>query len=477
MRCFFIYATALSIILSSCVKHLELSIANDSFSFVHTKGLFLENESDDYHVSKADAELFIAKHFPSRTIQHIEPYVIDSDTLLFICSFDKGSIVLAGDKRVPPIVAQDDDSQMNDDKGHNGPLLWCYSYAEDIRAMKESGNVGYNDNVELWTSILYSKDRVCDNTGIHTKSGDQKWCVWYDGALVSSVNTSTLVPHLIATKWGQDYPWNTKTPIGLDANGSVVHSPTGCSAVAMAQVVYYMNRYVGEPQFLYHYIQVFGNCLDPDNPTYELARGDFVTSSNRWYQMATCQADTLSKSAEYVCDLMLDIGDRIGMEYTGTGSGAWPSSYGFSFFDLGCSSQTSYSSSLVKSNLNNSLPVIVVAWGLDSGVLSGHTWLIDGLVKKTTIYRHLFHIEYSDQWMHSFEYFESEAQMLQRYPNGYDGYSWEELLPSEVEYFLMNWGYDGDYDNGYYSTASSSVWSSNLDYQYDKVIYYNIYVI
>ena len=200
-----------------------------------------------------------------------------------------------------------------------------------------------------------------------------------------------------------------------------------------------MNRYYGYPQSFYHNIQVYGNCIDPDNPTYYLYRSDFVATSDRWYHMAKNAADTTNnKSTEYVNDLMLDVGDRINMHYSGTGSGAWPSTYGFSFFDLACSQRTVFSTNTVRSNINNSRPVILVAYGYDNlGEMSGHTWLADGLARKTTQYTHCFHLEYSDQWIHADRYFDSEEQMLRQFPNGYDGYSLEQVVENSVDYFLM----------------------------------------
>lgn len=47
---------------------------------------------------------------------------------------------------------------------------------------------------------------------------------------------------------------------------------------------------------------------------------------------------------------------------------------------------------------------------------------------------------------------------------------------SEIDtYYLMNWGYDGMWDNGFYTLASDSKWyANNLYFQYYKTIYYDI---
>ena len=45
---------------------------------------------------------------------------------------------------------------------------------------------------------------------------------------------------------------------------------------------------------------------------------------------------------------------------------------------------------------------------------------------------------------------------------------------STAEYLLMNWGYDGDNNDGLFSTYPSSIWKYyDRNYQYDKEIYYD----
>lgn len=439
--------------------------------------LHKQEKSYCYDVSLEEANSFISIHFPNKEVITMSPYIEEGDTLLFCYSFNKGWAVISGDKRFAPVVAFDDETTYSFDQEEIGPALWIYSYAEDILKTKKDEDIIENEHTIFWNSIkgLLNHTDITNKPSIQTKSNEEKWCVWYDGASLVSTIESTPVNHLIETKWGQKYPWNTKAPLG-SYYGTIVRCPTGCTAVAMAQVVYYMNRYFGEPQSLYHGIDVYGNCIDPDHPTYSLVRSDFVASSDRWYHMAKTKADTTYASAEYVCNLMLDIGDRIGMHYSGTGSGGWPSSYGFSFFDLSCSSRTSYSYSTVLSNLNNSLPVIVVAYSNSTGgwfpqYSGGHTWLIDGYKTITYVYSYHYHIEYSDQWVNAYEYFDSEAEMKLMYPNGYDGYSWSEESDYSTNYLLMNWGYDGYLDTGLYPTFNNSSWNG---YQYSKYMYYDI---
>ena len=214
----------------------EETLARSQILIVENKGL--NKRIDDYNVSMEEAALYISLHFKDRVVSAIEPYIVGTDTLLFFCSFDKGSVVIAGDKRVPPIVAIDDKDIISMEEDRIGPELWLYSYAEDILAMKNSGLIDNNENVELWNRLLHSNARIGKYNSPQTKSDYEKWCVWYDGTYVGPATTTFLVPHLVETKWGQEYPWNVKSPLGVDASSNIVRCPTGCSAVAMAQVIY-----------------------------------------------------------------------------------------------------------------------------------------------------------------------------------------------------------------------------------------------
>ena len=51
----------------------------------------------------------------------------------------------------------------------------------------------------------------------------------------------------------------------------------------------------------------------------------------------------------------------------------------------------------------------------------------------------------------------------------------EEGGTSVTDFLLMNWGYDGAYNDDYFSTYPSTAWTIYTDrnYEYDKTIYYD----
>ena len=64
--------------------------------------------------------------------------------------------------------------------------------------------------------------------------------------------------------------------------------------------------------------------------------------------------------------------------------------------------------------------------------------------------------------------------MLALYPNAFDGMSViESNTQGNTQYLLMNYGWDGDYDNGHYSIFNYSIdWAYGLNT--NKRMFYNL---
>ena len=67
-----------------------------------------------------------------------------------------------------------------------------------------------------------------------------EWMEWYTEYLNQTTQQQN---HLLATKWGQGTPWNSKTPVRYGGD----HCYTGCTNVAVAQVLYYLHGEIGIP--------------------------------------------------------------------------------------------------------------------------------------------------------------------------------------------------------------------------------------
>ena len=242
-----------------------------------------------------------------------------------------------------------------------------------------------------------------------------------------------------------------------------------------------MHYFKGKPTGLYHEISCYGFCRDEHSYSYEISRSGFTSNSPRWDQMARNRNES---STEYVGDLMMDVGYNVGMTYSGSGSGAFPSSEGFSNYSLSCK-KDDYSVYKINSNLSSGVPVIIVAYAgkKKNGIwpfrhevgTDGHTWVIDGKVEQETFYKKHYYWTLTDTVLDTDSNIYPEEEKEYYIPDVYEGMPVIESRSEIDTYYLMNWGYDGMWDNGFYTLASDSKWyANNLYFQYYKTIYYDI---
>lgn len=194
--------------------------------------------------------------------------------------------------------------------------------------------------------------------------------------------------------------------------------------------------------------------------------------------------------AGYVSDLMLDIGNRLGAIYSGEGTGmsAFLNSGALDLsrcnieYDWGPYSVAVRDS--VFSNLVDSRPVMVMAYLTDMDM--GHAWVIDGAYHKTTTirdyvtYRYVPYVPYVEETYSNppyevvVDWFISLQEMNWFYPNAP---TTPDLITTVLHdrFYRMNWGYNGRYDDGYYSCSPIEDWVAGPDtYSWNKKIYYNL---
>lgn len=437
-----------------------------------------------FKVTPVNAGDLIEILYPEREISSIDYITEGQDTLVHIYNFTKGWIAISGDKRAKPILGQSETGSLKAKGNPQGIDTWLGTRIDDILAYKNSNDLESNDNVDFWKHVIPQSKRTKNPNDVITRSDIEDnlyWVLRYDYEEVASDTVCYSVPHLLNTKWGQGHPWNYKCPYGFDGEGTMVTCPTGCTAVAMAQVIYYMHYFKGKPSGLYHDIECNGVSYNKDNYNITFSRGGYTENSPRWDLMAHNRYGT---STNYVGDLMMDVGNRVEMTYSGIGSGAFPSSEGFSHYSLTCKNGD-YSVSTVNTNLNNGLPVIVVAyankyktgmWPFKKTRYSeGHTWVIDGKVEHRKIFKKHYYWTLTDEIrdtdMDIYPYIEKEYFI----PDVYEGMPYSENRIEVSNYYLMNWGYDGRWDDGLYASGSPEKWSANnKNFQYDISIYYDI---
>ena len=91
---------------------------------------------DSYLVSFEDAKNISRSLYPNSDFK-IEPYVIDRDTLLYLVNYKKGWVIIAGDKRINPIVAESDKGYISKWSSNENLMTWIDSYADEIHAIKQ----------------------------------------------------------------------------------------------------------------------------------------------------------------------------------------------------------------------------------------------------------------------------------------------------------------------------------------------------
>lgn len=419
-----------------------------------------------YSVSEDDAIKFAKAVHPQMNYQ-IAPYVSDKDTLLYLINYDSGWLILAGDKRINPFVAESGHGQFSFDTTNENLKVWIDSYADEIRVIKNDDREEDNEYTKLWANISHQH-----NGGIKpkTRNGEEyKWAV-ITYIYCDTMYYNTSISHLVSTKWGQFGPWYNKLPTDASANNG--RCLTGCTAVSLSQMIHYMHYHLGKPTGLYHTINISKSTISGKTSDIGFSRSDYTPVSSRWDAMAT---DSTTGNVEYVQNLMLDVGNRLNMKYSGYGSFANPSTSAMSYYNL-TYSQSAYNFQNVLNDLQNSKPVLVSAryYQPSTGTYPGHTWLIDGLVVKISHYTMVKHFEYTENWMYETEYYDSFDD-LRRIYNINSEYDIIELDggTTTTNYLLMNWGYDGYGDDDYFSSYPSDAWNYGFDYNYDKTIYYN----
>lgn len=420
--------------------------------------------SNPFIVSMDDAECF-ASSFRRGESFTIDPYVIEQDTLLFLVNYEEGWLLLAGDKRLSPVAAESEKGHLKLQTPNKALFTWMDSFADEVRTNRDHYEEKDNKNTQLWSKIINKRS----NSNKTRSSVEYKWAV-VSYTYLDTITTSIIVDHLIPTKWGQGYPWNVKLPVDLRNN---IICPLGCTAVSLSQILYYTHYHLGKPTGFYHNVRVNVSHISAPTSNIGFSRTGYSSNSPAWDQMALDRTESYFKT-NLVGDLMLDVGYRVNMTYSSDGSYANITPSVMASFNLSYS-QGYYDYSLVKNSLENSCPVNVTAFRIDNTLgRMGHSWIIDGVCSRTYKYITEKRFEYTENWMHESEYYDSFDDLRFRYHINSEYDCVKEETYNTSDFLLMNWGYDGDGDDGYYSVYPSIGWSyQNRNYNYDKKIHYN----
>ncbi len=427
----------------------------------------------NFNVSMAEAKQFASlfqSNMGNDSISSAEPVVYDQDTVMYLINYCKaGWIMIAGDKRIEPVLSYSDSTEtislasLND-----GVFTWIDAAADNIYQLKQTNPMDTAcAEYKLW-SALAPKDLAADETSLKKAAPDG---YWHRELINVTTTTSTSgVGPLMTTKWGQGSPWNQCVPYS-DATYTN-RCVTGCVAVATSQMMYWGHYHGGKPTWMFTTGYCSGYSKSKDNKNYAFSFSNGSTTV--WDQMAISSGRS---GTNYVAILMGYVGQRLGMNYTGTASGADSDDVPgvLSPFGITCS-KSGYDYNKVITNLNNNQPVYINGKRTrkDHKVLGvhlyytykdGHAWIIDGyednIVKYTYTYRYT--------WVGS----NPPLEPLKA-ANYYEGQIVTTTSTSTTRYYRMNWGWDGSYNNGRFLASDKNTWKgSKPPYKYENNIIYN----
>ena len=164
----------------------------------------------------AGKNFLLSKSIPIDGFQLAETKTIDGQTLYYIFNTgSKGFVIVTADDNAIPIL------------GYSNESAWT-SFIDTV----------YGNNVRSWMES-YEKQilDVKTNNIPATEEITSQWQILLSGQ--APKGTTTVVPPLLTTTWGQGWPYNSMCP--TDPSGPGGHAWVGCVGTAMAQILKFWN--------------------------------------------------------------------------------------------------------------------------------------------------------------------------------------------------------------------------------------------
>ena len=284
---------------------------------------------------------------------------------------EKGFIIIAADDIVTPVLAYSNEKIAD---YTNKPIQfteWMNNYSQQIEWCR-------NQQLDATPEIKQNWNRLISGNGISEKAKNPK-----------------SVEPLLQCTWDQGYPYNLFCPLDTAGNGGHVYA--GCTATAMAQIMYF-----------FRYPQIGTGYHSYIHPEYGMLEAYFDTTNYNWNAMTDG-----GYSVNRACALLqYHCGVAVEMDYAPDGSGAgidWAGQglktyFGYSQ-NIETVSKSDFTNSAwlnkIRTNIDNNMPIEYAGFDTQGG--GGHAFVVDG----------------------------------------YQG----------TDYFHFNWGWSGSYNGYYYLTA------------------------
>lgn len=454
--CFF---CATMIIVCCSINNNEDILSEDGFVKIDIDTLSYIN----YDIGLDDIYAFIKmlRYSNTKTIEKTDITPIKSEegiTLAYLVEFNDGWCLIAADRRLSPIIAfNKEDSFSGMDSGMK--LLLSHEL-EIIEALKKGimsvpeQSADFLNSVSFWNRI--SKDKTPYTKADGDPEEENKYWELIDMEEIDSFEETS--GHLIQTRWHQFHPWNLFAPSWDATTNSDLHDAAGCTAIATAQMLYYLNDKIGKPETAPTNGYCSGYSTNLSDTTH-FQQYFYNFSSTAWDNMALNDTDFF-KSDTLSALLIGYTGKSIHTQYSPFLSLApienvpsFLSSQGIQ------SSLNPYSGSWVFGSIRtNEMPVIISAhgkketsfFGLVTHYSDGHAFIADDYLLVNRIYLCTY------QWTshiggdHYYGEIKTERDTIPEY------------------YIRMNWGFSNQTPNNtYYSTSSHNFQMSINDTTYN----------
>ena len=256
----------------------------------------------------------------------------DEPFYVFNASDNQGFVIISGDERTDAVLGYADSGSFDVNDMPENMRVWLQAYADQL------------------ASLPTASDSLCV---------DQL-----------AIETHPAIAPLLTTRWNQIAPYNNSCPV---INGKFC--PTGCTATAMAQVMYYHRWPQTACESIPSYVDSNGHEFGALPPT-----------TFMWNQMKDEYDTDNSPAARHaVADLMRYCGYASQMDYTPNGSGAYIQNAVYAlchYFDYDCEAhyedRTAFTArgwdELIYGELAQQRPVIYDGYTTSSG----HSFICDG---------------------------------------------------------------------------------------------------
>lgn len=363
-----------------------------------------------------------------KTIDSITPIIEDGDTLAYVAQYtgNNGWDLISGDKRVAPVLASASSGILNLNDTINPAVQALNGMVQIVLDTKNS-----MDSIKdkMW-EFLEPKAIAKSNRPQQRGNGTGKWIL--DDTVYESDNYTK--PHIIAAKWGQENPWWSYIP-----KFNNIPSYVGCTPVAIGQIIHHFRKNNHRDVALPSTVE-FENGIN-GNPTFS----NYTT--NMWSNLELSQDQVVL--ANHTGIFLYYLGLQLGTKHSPSGS---PTTGGveqnvLANYKLNSTKSNTYDFNIILGNLKSSKPVYVACKNTNG---KGHSFIIDAY-------------EYSEEriyvryiWDPNAELENDEDPMPESAITDKDGKyeRIEEISSQEYYRFMMNWGYDGDYDNYKYTAYS-----------------------